>query len=87
MYLNIYNVKILKNTNKDQYHKWFQWSLWSGYGGAIASEGFPVLAEVIVFQAEFPGLLHGSSLPVALFVFTQWLGKGGVGWPYFQPPG
>ena len=63
-----------------------QWSLWSGYGAAYACVGFPVLEVVSVFHAEFPGVSHFCSLPVALFTLTQWLVSGfGIG-VSFHPP-
>ena len=63
-----------------------QWSLWSGYGAACAWVGYPVLEVVSVFQAEFPGVLHFCSTPVALLTLTQWLVSGfGIG-VSFHPP-
>ena len=53
-------------------------SAWPGYGEAIASAGFPVLEEVIVFQAEFPGSEHDSSSVVALLALVQILVSGRV---------
>ena len=53
-------------------------SAWPGYGSAIASAGLPVLAEVIVFQAEFPGSEHDSSTVVALLALVQMLASGRV---------
>ena len=48
-----------------------QWSLCAGYGGERAPCGLAVLALVNVFHAEFPGVLHAWSTPVALFGLTQ----------------
>ena len=42
----------------------------------MAFSGLPVLEEVIVFQAEFPAVSHGSSTVVALLVLTQVLTSG-----------
>ena len=47
-----------------------------GYGAAMALVGSPVLEEVMVFQAEFPGVEQASSSVVALLALVQVLVSG-----------
>ena len=75
-YLQFVNRKYCKRTATSDHFSLPQWRACPGYGGDWASAGLPVLEVVCVFQAEFPGVSHGSSTLVALFGLTQALVAG-----------